>query len=355
MDELMALDDSPDTTAEERALAASLASFARGCQARSGGTLPYVGTIAAARDLDTIRAALGDRRLHYFGISYGTWLGGAYAHRTPRNLGRAVLDGAVDTGISNRDLDLQQAAAFQRALESFARSCARQSCPLGQEPGAVISAVRGFLEGLDAHPLRTDDPSRRLTQSLGQTAVLAGLYSEGLWPVLTRALTRAIDGRDGTTLLTLADLQLGRRDDGRYTNLVAAATAITCADTSARYTVQDVRGALPRFRSASPIFGPAMAWSLLECTGWPVNGNDASKRVSAPRAAPILVVGNTGDPATPYAWARALTEDIGGKAALLTLKGQGHGAYETGNPCIRKAVNRYLIDGIVPKKGTTCG
>ncbi|GAA2425517.1 alpha/beta fold hydrolase [Actinomadura vinacea] len=357
MDQLTAMDDSPDDPAEERALTDARASYDQGCEARSGSILPYVGTRSAARDMDMVRAALGDARLHYFGISYGTWLGGSYANQIPRNVGRAVLDGAVDTKISDVQLGLQQAAAFQRALGAFGAACAGHgptACPLGRDSRAVVATVAGLLNGLDARPLPTKDPARPLTQSLGTTGVAAALYSEQLWPILARALTEAVRGRDGTTLLTLADLQLGRQEDGRYTNLVAAGNAITCADTTERHTVEEVRRLLPRFRGASPIFGPDMAWSLLGCTGWPVRGDAAAGEVGAPAARPIVVIGNTGDPATPYAWAPALTKAIGGQATLLTLKGQGHGAYDTGDRCVRKAVDRYLLDGTVPPNGTVC-
>ncbi|WP_329520052.1 alpha/beta hydrolase [Spirillospora sp. NBC_01491] len=356
MDQITAEDDSPDDPAEERAYAASELSYNQGCRARSGKLLPFVGTISAARDMDVIRTALGDARLHYFGISYGTWLGGSYAHQLPKNVDRAVFDGAVDTKISTADLGLQQAAAFQRALGSFGTACARlgpAACPLGRDSTQVVASIGRLLNGLDAAPLKTAS-GRTLTQSLGVTGVTAALYSEQAWPMLAQGVTEAVERQDGTTLLSLADLQLGRQEDGHYSNLIAANTAITCADTTDRYTVQDVRRLLPRFSNASPVFGPSMAWGLLQCTGWPVKGDDAAQNVSAPHAAPVVVVGNTGDPATPYAWAPALTKELGGAATLVTLRGQGHGAYDTGNACVRAAVDGYLLDGKVPANGTTC-
>ncbi|MEV4006313.1 alpha/beta hydrolase [Actinomadura sp. NPDC049753] len=357
MDALAAMDDSPDTAAEERAYAAGRADYVRQCEARSGRLLPHVGTADAARDLDMVRAAVGDERLNYFGISYGTWLGGSYAHQFPARVGRAVLDGAVDTRLGRADLALQQAAAFQRALGGFGAACARlgkKGCPLGTDGPSVVAAVGRFLAGLDRRPLRTQS-GRRLTQSLGTTGVAAALYSRDAWPYLAQGLVDAVKRRDGSLLLMLADVQNGRRGDGTYSNLSAANTAITCADGADRPTASDVRRLLPRFREASPIFGTSLAWSLLQCTGWPVQGDPAAREVSAPSAAPILVVGNTGDPATPYAWASALTEALGGRATLLTLKGEGHGSYDTGDPCVRGAVHAYLLDGTVPAAGATCG
>ncbi|WP_207943548.1 alpha/beta hydrolase [Actinomadura sp. KC345] len=357
MDEIAARDDSPDTAAEEKAYIDGRAAFVEQCAARSGELLPHVGTLNAARDMEMIRIVLGDEKLRYFGISYGTWLGGAYAHQFPDRVGRAVLDAAVDTGLGGADLALQQAAAFERALHGFAAACARlgtKHCPFGTDAPSVVASIKRLLEDLDQDPLPTSG-GRRLTQSLGTTGVAAALYSRDAWPYLAQGLADAAKRRDGSLLLMLADVQNGREEDGTYSNLSAANTAITCADGTGRYTGADVRRLLPRFRDASPVFGTSMAWSLLQCTGWPVKGEDAAREVSAPSAAPILVVGNTGDPATPYAWAPALTRELGGRATLLTLRGEGHGAYDTGDPCVRKTVDAYLLHGVVPATDATCG
>ncbi len=189
MDELAAMDDSPDTAAEETAYIDARAYYVRQCAVRSGDLLPYVGTVNAARDMEMIRIALGDAKLRYFGISYGTWLGGVYAHQFPDSVGRAVLDGAVDTKIGSVDLALQQAAAFQRALGDFAAACARlgkADCPLGADGPSVVASIGRILAGLDRKPLPTSS-GRKLTQSLGTTGVAAALYSRNAWPYLAQA------------------------------------------------------------------------------------------------------------------------------------------------------------------------
>ncbi|TDD97133.1 alpha/beta fold hydrolase [Actinomadura rubrisoli] len=188
-DQIVAGDGSPDTAAEEKAFIEEQRSYVRRCQARSGRLLPHVGTINAARDMDAVRSAVGDARLHYFGMSYGTWLGGSYAHQFPGNVGRAVLDGAVDTKISPVDLGLQQAAAFQRALGGFASACAAigRACPLGTDRPSVVASIGRLLTGLDRGPLPARG-GRRLTQSLGTTGVAAALYSRQAWPVLAQGL-----------------------------------------------------------------------------------------------------------------------------------------------------------------------
>ncbi|WP_158587881.1 alpha/beta hydrolase [Actinomadura logoneensis] len=356
LDGYLALDGSPDDPAEEKALSQADAAFARACADHSGGILPYVGTVSAARDMDVIRTVLGDARLHYFGLSYGTQLGANNAHQFPGQVGRVVLDGAVDTKIKSTDLALQQAAAFQRALGRFAAYCAGLGptlCPMGRNRDAVLTWIRTFVDGLDGRPLPGGPQGRRLTQSLGELGVAAALYDQVSWKILVRALADAAKG-DGSLLLALADSQTGRDENGHYSNFLAAETAIGCADTTERPTPADVRRELPRFRNASAVFGPSLAWSLLSCDGWSYRGSDAGREVSAPSAAPILVVGNEGDPATPYAWAPALTREIGGKAVLLSLKGQGHTSYLSGDRCVVDAVNRYLLDGVVPKNGKRC-
>ncbi|MCG5214247.1 alpha/beta hydrolase [Streptosporangium sp. KLBMP 9127] len=357
MDAAQQTESSPDNAEELAAFDQEQKAYMAACQAKSGNILPHVGTLSAAKDLDRLRIALGDEKLNYFGISYGTWLGGNYAHQFPQNVGRAVLDGAVDTKISNEELNLQQAAAFEKALNQYSKNCVAQgaqACPPSKDAPdakAITANVGKLLNRLDEAPLATE-LGRKLSQSLGVTGVATALYSKQLWPALTQGLTMADQG-DGTILLSLADAQNGRDEDGHYTNINAANTAIKCDDTTKRYTMSDVDAALAKFTKASPVFGPSLAWNMLQCSGWPVKGDDAAKEVSAPGSAPIVVIGNTGDPATPYAWAPALAKELG-SGVLLTLKGQGHGSYDTGDACIHKAVDAYLLKGKVPADGTSC-
>ncbi|SDR28400.1 alpha/beta hydrolase [Thermostaphylospora chromogena] len=350
-------DDSPDDEREKADYVAGQERYIRACRTRTGPVLTRVGTAAAAADMDLIRAALGEDRLNYFGISYGTLLGAVYAHRFPDRVGRMVLDSAVHPRLSALRLNLEQAAGFQLALRRYAAQCAElgpRDCPPsagGKDADAIVAGIRALIDRLDTRPLDTSK-GRRLSQSLAVTGVAAALYSRQFWPLLTRALTMAEQG-DGTGLLILADAQNGRDEDGSYSNLSAANTAISCGDDPRRYTRRDVEAALPRFKEASPIFGPPFAWSLLRCTGWPATDTPSTVDVSAPTAGPILVLGTTGDPATPYPWASALARELG-SGVLITLEGDGHGAYNTLNPCIQKLVDGYLLEGEVPDSGTRC-
>ncbi|WP_433329079.1 alpha/beta hydrolase [Spirillospora sp. CA-294931] len=352
-----AADWSPDTPAEVSTVQNLHREFVAACNQHSAKLLPQVGTVNVVRDLDIIRAALRDQKLHYFGISYGTFLGGAYAHRYPAKVGRMVLDAAYDPSLPLDRQFLTQAEGFQHALDGYAAACAKQGrskCPLGTTKDAVVGTVSKLLTGLDAKPLPTEAKGRVLTQNLGMSGITGALYSQAAWEMLTMGLITAVQERDGTVLLGLADSFLGRDDKGHYNGTQTTYTAVTCADTTARTDAEGVRSKLPAFTKASPIFGPELAWSLINCDGWPYRGDGSASEVSAPGATPLLVIGNTGAPATPYAQSQVLARRIGASARFLTLRGQGHGAYATGNKCLRAAVDKYLLDGTVPAKDTTC-
>ncbi|WP_380284624.1 alpha/beta hydrolase [Kitasatospora purpeofusca] len=352
-----AVDGSPDDTAEVRALDEAVAAYAAACRDHSGGVLPYVDTVSAARDLDLLRQVLGDDKLHYFGLSYGTELGGVYAHLYPHDVGRLAMDAVVDPTQDPVQSSLGQAKGFQLALENFMTACAEQAgagCPTGTGGAQGTERIATLLRGLDAAPLPADG-GRTLTQDLAVTGIAAALYSEASWNALAVGLQEAMQGGSGTTLLALADAYLGRDAQGRYSNLSAANRAITCVDDRQRYTDAEVQEQLPAFRQASPVFGDFAAWGLTACSGWPVPGRTDHPEVGAPGAAPIVVIGNTGDPATPYEGARAMAQQLGaGVGVTVTLRGQGHGGYDTGNPCLKQAVDQYLLDGVVPPDGTTC-
>ncbi|MEO3807898.1 alpha/beta hydrolase [Sphaerisporangium sp. B11E5] len=353
-DALLALDATPDDAGEQRTLLDGGRDFAAACQGNSGRVLPYVGTENAARDLDTLRQALGDRTLYYYGASYGTELGGVYAHLFPENVGRMVFDAVVDPDGDTVGHSLGQAKGFQLALSNFLTDCAKRSgCATGRDPGRGAAQITELLKGLDGRPLPTAS-GRALTQSHATYGIASALYSKESWKWLDRGLGAAKAG-EGDLLLLLADALYGRDDKSRYNNLQPANTAINCADTSDRYTPADVSRELPAFRKASPVFGEFLAWSILQCTGWPVTGAAKTVEVSADGAAPILIVGNTGDPATPYAGAHRMATRLGeGVGVELIVKGEGHGAYGA-NACATDKIDTYLLTGTAPRNGTVCG
>ncbi|MFG3227311.1 alpha/beta hydrolase [Kitasatospora sp. NPDC048194] len=357
MDANAAVDGTPETPAEIKALDDSNAQFAAACEHNSGAVLPYVDTESAARDLDLMRQVLGDGKLSYFGISYGTQLGGVYAHLFPQEVGRLVLDSVVDPTKDPEQSALGQAQGFQLALDDFMKACAAQAaeaCPTGAGGAEGTTRITDLLRQLAQSPLPTGS-GRKLTETLAVTGIAGALYSRQTWPALASGLTEATQQGSGDTLLQLADALLGRDPQGHYNNLSAANRAISCLDARQRYSDQDVEQRLPQFRDASPVFGTFTAWGLTGCTGWPVPGKADHPEVSAAGAAPILVVGTTGDPATPVEGARTMAQQLGsGVGVTVTLNGEGHGGYNTGNPCLKQTVDAYLLDGTVPPDGTTC-
>jgi pimeloyl-ACP methyl ester carboxylesterase len=348
-------DATPDDATERTDYLDNTKQFNAACEKNSKKVLPHVRTTDAARDMDLMRQVLGDDKLYYFGISYGTELGGVYAHLFPKKVGRAVLDAVVDPTQNAEQSSLGQAEGFQLALDNFAEDCTSKTtvCPIGDTAQDVKDRIAKLLEDLDAKPISGILP-RRLTQTAATNGIAQALYSKDYWQYLTEGLEQAYGG-DGKILMALSDSLNGRSENGEYSNITPANIAINCADEKPRYNPDYVQQKLPEFRSASPVFGDFLAWSLVSCTDWAVAGAAEHPDVSAPGAAPILVVGNTGDPATPYEGAKkmvdALTKGVG---VELTYKGQGHGAYDSKNKCVQAAVNGYLLDGKVPAAGTVC-
>ena len=353
LDAYYAQDSTPSTPQQEKAFVDGIRKYQQACETRSGKVLPYVGTENAARDLDRIRRALGDEKLNYFGISYGTELGGVYAHLFPKNVGRAVFDAVVDPTKTSEQGALGQAKGFQLALGNFAQDCVNRGdeCRLqGSTPQEIETGIIALQKQLAAKPI-PGIGGRMLTESAATNGIAQALYSQELWPLLEQGLDEA-EGGQGQLLMALSDALNGRDQQGRYSNIGAANTAINCADSKERYTLEQTKAKLPGFRSASPVFGDFLGWALMGCTGWPVAG---AWQTPDSGSAPILVIGNTGDPATPYEGARRMVERLGpGVGVELTYKGQGHGAYNSGDTCVQQAVNAYLLDGKVPGAGTVC-
>ncbi|MGW7468097.1 alpha/beta hydrolase [Streptomyces xantholiticus] len=355
LDKQAAEDPTPDDAAEERTFLEGIEKFSAACEENSGGELPYVGTLNAARDMDLMRQVLGDEKLHYFGISYGTELGGVYAHLYPKNVGRAVFDAVVDPTQDSVQGALGQVRGFQLALTNFAEDCLDRgdACRLpGSSVREIEDWITAFLDRLDKKPIRGIG-ERMLTEGQAANGIIQTLYSQEYWELLEQALDEA-DGGNGALLMAFSDALNGRSEDGNYSNIQAAGAAIGCVDSKARYTLDEAKAMVPEFRRASPVFGEYLAWAQASCSKWPVPGTWVHPDVSAPGAPPIVLVGNTGDPATPYEGTRAMAEALGkGVAVEVTYEGEGHGSYNS-SPCVRKAVNTYLLSGRPPADGTVC-
>ncbi len=355
LDDFLAFTPSTDAAQAQTQLASEAAGLARACQAKDGRDLPFLATRYAVKDLDLIRSVLDERKLNYLGYSYGTLLGARYADEFPSNVGRFVLDGALDPANSYDALVLGQAAGMDAALRRYVEACLAGragKCPLSGGVDQAMRQVGTLLAAVWARPFATDT-SRPLTGSLALTGIIAAMYSDSSWEELTSALTQA-ERRDGSGLLALADRYNDRTNTGRYvTNLSEAYWAITCSDYPMATDQATLATEAQRIEAAAPTLGPYFTDGDLSCAGWPVKAPAAPQPVRAEGSGPIVVIGTTHDPATPYSWARALAGQLAA-GRLLTYEGTGHTAYGRGSRCITSAVETYLLQGTPPPVGTRC-
>jgi pimeloyl-ACP methyl ester carboxylesterase len=338
-------DPVPQTDSARQDMLQSNRSYAQRCQQFSGDLLPFVGTVDTARDLDRIRAALGDERLTFLGHSYGTLLGASYAEAFPGRVRAMVLDGAIDPALSLQQMSLNQAVGFDASLKAFMVWCA-STAACSWRPGADLgAALASLLAGVRAHPLTVGN--RSLGPGELYLGVLGTLYARSFWPSLGQALADAQHGSGGQ-LLALAD---SYQHHGS-TNAGDANAAITCLDHPASPDLATYPVAATAAGTQAPFFGPVFAWGGLECGTWPVAATRDPHPIRASGAPPILVVGTTADPATPYAWAVALAGELE-HGVLVGRQGIDHVAYYYSS-CVRSIDARYLIDGVLPARGTIC-
>lgn len=352
-DRTVMVDPVPDDPAERDALLSATKGWDAGCsQHTSAALLAHVSTLDAARDLDAIRAALGEERLTYLGKSYGTFLGATYAQLFPDKVRALVLDGAIDPTLSWDEFTRGQAAGFERQLDNFLADCsARPACRF-HSGGNAAGAFDRLMAAIDANPMPTGDPARPLTRSVAILGVVFSLYDPPAgWPVLERALAAAAAG-NGAGLQELADLFIGRHADGTHDNTLEANTAIDCIDEPWPTDLGAYDRLAAELAQSAPRLGQEVVYPAF-CAFWPVPAVSTPRPLTAPGAPPILVVGTTGDPATPYPWAVHLAQLLQ-SGVLLTWRGEGHTAYHRGSSCIDGAVDRYLVDLQAPARGTTC-
>jgi len=352
-EEYIALDGSPDNQTEIDQAQAMSELFAQSCATNSPDTYKFLDTISATRDIDILRALLGDEKLNWLGKSYGTFLGATYADLFPDRVGRMLLDGAIDPTLTNEQLSYGQALGFELALTRFVDDCATKSdCPLSASGPAGVSQVSDLLIELDANPVTLVD-GRLFTQAMGTLGIVGSLYDKQYgWPELRTNLSLAF-ADDFSGLATSVDFYTGRQSDGSFKdNSNDAIAAVNCLDRPDRATKDQTVALASEWKKVAPNFGEYLAWSNISCSYWQAEATGVPKKITAPRTPTILVVGTINDPATPYQWAQALASQLS-SGVLLTLDGDGHTAYYQGSECIDKVVDNFFLTGEA-QEGIVC-
>ena len=327
--------------------------FGEACSENTGALLGQVDTVSAARDLDLLRAVLGDEQLNYLGYSYGTFLGATYADLYPEKVGRLVLDGAIDPSASDTEVTQAQAVGFENALRAYLEDCLTGSdCPFDGSVDASMDEVGQLLASVDQSPLRGTD-GRMVGADTLLTAIIYPLYSASSWPYLSQMFESVMFG-DADLALSFADGYNGRNEDGTYRdNSTESFRAINCLDYTYQSDVAVMREKTAAIAEAAPVIGPYFGYGDLGCVNWPYQSDRERAEIHAEGAAPIMVVGTTGDPATPYEWAVALADQLD-SGVLVSYEGEGHTAYNKSNSCVSEAVESFLIDGTVPASDPRC-
>ena len=357
LDAWLGSDPSPDDAAEREAFVAASKAFAESCEKTAGPILRHVSTRDAAADMDILRAALGERTLTYLGKSYGTYLGAVYAGMFPDRVGRFVLDGAIAPELTTEQVNAGQAAGFERATRAWAQDCVEGgTCTLGRSVDEVVTGLQSLLRGLDegtTRPVVNDPRVKVLSEGWASYGIAAAMYDQGMWSTLNDALTDVLKG-DGDGLFGLALRYADRDGSGQYTgNIQEAIYAVNCLDKPDTADIAEHLAQQERASAQSPTWAPFLMWSSIPCAFWPDRPTQAPAPIAAKGAAPIVVIGTTRDPATPYEWAVSLAKELE-SGTLVTFDGDGHTAYTRSNSCVDNAIDAYYVDGTVPPAGLTC-
>jgi pimeloyl-ACP methyl ester carboxylesterase len=356
--QLVSIDPSPTTASEIAQVVQATQSFDSQCAAHTSHLLlENMSTVDAAIDMDELRAALGQAKLTYLGFSYGTYLGAIYAQLFPTHVRAMVLDGALDPALTNNQLDLEQAEGFEVDLNDFFTWCNANSTCQSELPGGASTDYHHLMSSFEngsAIPAQLPAQfggDQEVDYGVAITGVIASLYSIDEWPQLAQALQQAIAG-NGTDLDDIALEYEGFQPNGSLENIEESNTAVNCLDHPAPTSVAQYVRLASQFAAVAPDFGAIEAWSSLTCAYWPVPPTGEPEPIHAPGAPPILVVGTTHDPATPYEWAEALASQLD-KGVLLTRDGDGHTAYFS-STCVQNWADTYLTTLAMPPKGTVC-
>ena len=331
-DEMLAGPMISDTPKNQRKMVENAKFFASKCKKVAGNKLTHLSTFESAKDMELLRLALNEPKLNYLGKSYGTYLGTLYASLYPTKVGKMILDGAIDPSISIQEQNLAQAHGFELALDQFLTK---------NKINKVL--VSTLFEKLRIKPLPTKS-NRDLNDSLAILGFAEGLYNnETGWSKLSESLRQALNG-NGTLLLQLSDNYTGRSESGKYlSNQNDIAPIIICLDWQSSYKSTQNKINLNKFIDAAPIFGPYLAENEIVCSYLYPLQNYVNSYMNLAVTNPVMIIGTTRDPATPYEWSAALSRSFP-HSLLVTLDADGHTGQGRRNSCIDSAVDRYLID-----------
>jgi len=343
LDAFFDLDASPDTDAEKQALIDGTKTFAQQCRDKSGALLDHISTIEAVYDFDMVRQLLGDKKFNWLGYSYGTYIGAVYLELYPGNAGRMILDAAVNI---TENESFSQAAGFEQALHKYAQWAANNGYGTSEE--AYIKKITDFATNLDASPIKVG--KRYLTQSLFIQGLAQAMYwGAGYYTNLSRILRSAMDYSDASQMLVLGDMLNGRSGDG-YDPIATSFPAIACAD-GADMGIEDAFTQWKDEAAKSPVFGYYFGPNLM-CPVWTAKPAVQIDFRGADDP-PFLVIGGTGDNATPYQYAQWMVQQMPA-GILVTRDGVGHCSYGQGSSCIDRIVRAFLSKGTLPDAGIVC-
>ncbi|GAA1152321.1 alpha/beta hydrolase [Nesterenkonia lutea] len=347
-------DEQLDTDAAYAEARESAAELAAQCEAESGDLLVHVDTLSAARDMDVIRAALGQDELDYLGFSYGTKLGLTYAEHYGQRVGRFVLDGMFDVSIEAHELNTQQALGFEDALENYAQWCTEQeNCAAGDTVDEVVQSTQDLFAEVDEEPVQGAD-GRTINVSTLVSGFITPLYNQLSWPVLSEALNMALSEDDFSAFQYFADLQSGRSPDGNYDWINSFAfTAVMCLDYPMPEDPEQIEAEFEEVSDQAPTFGPYLGHRGVVCQEWPAESVAEPWDPGLTEVEEILFIGTTGDPATPVEWAENMHESVP-QSSLIIREGEGHLGYQAGNDCVDDAVDGYLLGGDLAEGRTEC-
>jgi pimeloyl-ACP methyl ester carboxylesterase len=327
------------------------------CEENTGELLAHIDTVSVAHDMDMIRAVLGDETINSLGYSFGTYIGTVYAELFPEKVGRMVLDGAVSPPFGTFTQLADQMAGFDSAFRAYMQWCLDSGdCPFDGPLNQALAEAHALALSVDGQGLTSSD-GRELDSATVGTGIALALYNQGNWSYIS-LMFQGLQDSDAEIAFLLADSYNGREGGGYADRSLDVYFAVTCAEGDIGTDDVDVTEGLGIMDQKGPYVGGILAlddYTLLEsaCSQWPYPRPEFPTEFDAAGAPPILVIGTTNDPATPYASAVGLSETLE-SGVLITYNGEGHTVYGNGVACIDDTVDDYFVKDVVPSADPNC-